>query len=453
MTIDATQAQLFVDDGIIESHALLHRTIHRPKKFGPVIRPDRPWEGSCIVLYGSVIRWEGKYMIWYQTFNKVEPPGNTLICYAESHDGVHWGKPNLGHVTYLGSSENNIVLVPPGRGLDSPSVILDEEGSSDRRFKMLYHGKSPEGGSGLFASYSGDGKRWTDPSMVAPGVGDRTNLMLDPGSDRPFVAFTRKSTMMKDHLRRVIYRSDSRDFEDWSEPELVLVPDLGDSHDLQFYGMCAFPYANMYLGFVQCLHTSTDINDVQLVSSRDGRCWSRTQPRDTFIGTGRSSDWETTWISFSSSPPIAIGERLWLYYEDRNASHGEAFPFPRGYIGLATMRLDGFASLDAGPSWGWVTTRELIWPGGNLIANINSKAAVGTTDRGQTTGKFEAELLSQDGRVLDGFGRTECRTFTGDSTAHVIEWDCNRSTDELTGKIIKIRFHILNSQLFSFRFS
>lgn len=449
--IDPRETHLFLDDSVIESYARVHRTIHQPQKLGPVLRPDRPWEGNCVVLYGSVIRRNGKFMMWYQTFNKVDPPENTYVCYAESEDGITWHKPNLGNISYRGSNDNNIVLEPMDRGIDSPSVILDENDTEDRRFKMLVYGRDPQGERGLFALFSRDGKHWGDASLVARNVGDRTNIMIDPAVSNPFVAFTRRHTMMRDHLRRVIYRTESNDFEEWSDPKLVLKPDLADSHDLQFYGMSGFKYAGMYIGFLQCLHTKDDLIDVQLVTSRDNRNWTRTAPRSTFMPTGRSTDWDTTWISFSSSPPIAHGERLWLYYEDRSASHGQVYPFPRGHIDLATLRLDGFASIDAGPCWGHLTTKLFEWPGGDLVVNVNAKAAAGITDRGQLAGSAAVEILSQNGSVVEGMDRESCEPFTGDSTEYKFIWNTGKTMRNLTGTRVKIRFHLLNSQLFAFR--
>ena len=38
-----------------------------------------------------------------------------VTCYAESPDGIHWVKPNLGLYEVMGSRENNVVLAgdPP----------------------------------------------------------------------------------------------------------------------------------------------------------------------------------------------------------------------------------------------------------------------------------------------------------------------------------------------------
>lgn len=53
--MDIRQAQLFVDDYAIESFVRVHRTVHQPQRFGPVLWPDRPWEGN-ILRIATVLR-------------------------------------------------------------------------------------------------------------------------------------------------------------------------------------------------------------------------------------------------------------------------------------------------------------------------------------------------------------------------------------------------------------
>ena len=35
---------------------------------------------------------------------------HNVICYAESKDGVHWSRPELGLIEFNGSKKNNIIL-------------------------------------------------------------------------------------------------------------------------------------------------------------------------------------------------------------------------------------------------------------------------------------------------------------------------------------------------------
>jgi len=70
----------------------------------PVIRPDRPWEGRCLCLYGTVLpRTGGAWRLYY---NEWKPPflgpdtsvvstSLSQIMVAESDDGLRWTKPEL----------------------------------------------------------------------------------------------------------------------------------------------------------------------------------------------------------------------------------------------------------------------------------------------------------------------------------------------------------------------
>ena len=48
----------------------------------------------------TIIRIDGKLRMWYIGVGDQDRNGN--ICYAESTDGIHWEKPDLGLRTYSG---------------------------------------------------------------------------------------------------------------------------------------------------------------------------------------------------------------------------------------------------------------------------------------------------------------------------------------------------------------
>ena len=66
-----------------------------------------------------------------------------FLCYAEFADGVNWTKPNLGLVSYKGSTENNIVYGRDfnGDGYSSGALFLDESADPSERYKLFYKGK------------------------------------------------------------------------------------------------------------------------------------------------------------------------------------------------------------------------------------------------------------------------------------------------------------------------
>lgn len=52
---DLTRSQLFLDDFWIEDHQRLTHQWHQADIFPePVLRPEEPWEGTNVTLYGSV---------------------------------------------------------------------------------------------------------------------------------------------------------------------------------------------------------------------------------------------------------------------------------------------------------------------------------------------------------------------------------------------------------------
>jgi hypothetical protein len=153
--------QLFIDDVLIDTMQGLRKTLHQPRDHAdnPVLLPDRPWEHRR-VCYGSVyyIQQEREFRCWYLALNIYDSrPGfrgyrpehhvplheSAFICYAESDDGIHWRKPNLGVHEYRGSRDNNIVLTHRGTHFDSTSVVYTPE-DRERPYKLMaFQGRWP----------------------------------------------------------------------------------------------------------------------------------------------------------------------------------------------------------------------------------------------------------------------------------------------------------------------
>jgi len=91
--------ELFLDDGIIERTYRLGRTVHPLAKWkgGPLIRPDRPWEAPMLAAYGTAMEdpESGLLRFWYISCARRPDRRRTLVCYAESEDGLNWHKPEL----------------------------------------------------------------------------------------------------------------------------------------------------------------------------------------------------------------------------------------------------------------------------------------------------------------------------------------------------------------------
>ncbi|NPV07060.1 MAG: hypothetical protein HPY83_03730 [Anaerolineae bacterium] len=457
--MDLARTQLFADDTLIEETYRLGRTVHQPEKYSqPVMVPDRPWEGLGLFLWGTAMRDSdgGRFRMWYQTLSPLsQPGGDRFVCYAESSDGVNWEKPSLGLVEFDGSRANNIV-VSPGRALDSPSVVYDpEDEDGGRRYKMIYRAAT-SGAVGLYAAFSADGVRWTSlEEPVAPGHGDRTNAMFTRDMNGRFVVLTRKPNMMADYNTRCVYRIESEDFVHWSPPELVMKPDLADGPNMQFYSMTGFVYGDQYLGVLERMHTVPDVLDEELTVSRDGRTWQRVDRAQTFLS--REKEWEGNWVHVASNPPIEHRGRLWWFYCGRHYRHGAPVPHRESRIGLATSRVDGFVSIEAGPEEGRLLTRPLLWPGGDL--EINADTRTSPVDYFRTyRGTVRVAVLDEARRTLDGYGLEESVPFVGDTESrdgrmdyHRPQWTSGRSLRELEGRRVRLAFYLRDARLYSFR--
>ncbi len=77
--------------------------------------------------------------------------------------------------------------------------------------------------------------------------------------------------------------------------------------------------------------------------------------------------------------------------------------------------------------------------------------APGVTINGRTTatGSITAEILDRKNRVVRGFTRKECMSFTGDSVNHVLSWQSERFPDK-PARDYKIRFWLRDAELFSY---
>lgn len=95
-----SRRQLFLDDFWFDTSQDIKLALHTPIPREVVLESDRPWEDQG-VTYSSVIYDDGRYQMWYRAGGRT--------CYAESVDGVHWTKPELGLYSFEGSKENNIL--------------------------------------------------------------------------------------------------------------------------------------------------------------------------------------------------------------------------------------------------------------------------------------------------------------------------------------------------------
>jgi hypothetical protein len=344
--------------------------------------------------------------------------------------------------------------------VDGVSVVDDPEDGAFPLKMIFYTGVDmPQGqeGRGLFAARSRDGIGWEvlDGGPLCTGFGDRMTAVGQRVEGR-FVAFSRYIDATQKYGIRTINRTESEDLLHWSKPELVLKPDVEDPPNTEFYGMTVFPYGSRYIGALERMHCVPDVVDTELVISIDTKAWARTQARSCFIPRGEKGSWESAWVNPAHSPPIRVGNHLYIYYSGRSGAHGVPYPLTQGALYLSLLRLDGFAALEADLREGWVLTPPIRWPGGDLAINADTQRSL-DSHPGLHHGQVRVELTDPEGAPLPGYERNACEPMVGhfyagqdEERTGIVRWG-ERTAAELEGKVVCVKFHLRYARLYAFR--
>jgi len=470
ITVDSRK-QLFLDDYLLASLTRVQRTVEQAQKFAgnPVLWPTENWEPPRAVIYGSVLRDEGKFKMWYHSGGGVG--------YAESDDGIRWNKPRL-ELTRLAGERSNVLFTRKS-DTSGPDALPhfqevfgvhrdDREPDPARRFKMgflsidwKYDG--PDGlpwrknqRRGLGLAGSPDGLHWKLINSWATSaiVDGATHWMFDPARGK-YVLYGRTLNVVPEVVMawqtnswfkqwfsgRAVGRIESADFLNWdyTKPNtapVVLTADLEDKPGTEIYSMKVFPYDGIYIGLVQVLHATPDdaTVDVQLAVSRDGLQFTRVGKRGTFLPLGPVGSWDRFNLSLANNEPIVAGDELRFYYSGRLYRHnpyaGADTGEEKGGIGFATLRRDRFVALEASFDGGEIMTKVVQLRGTTL--HLNAQAEFG---------EIIVELLDANNRPLG-----QSKPIQRDALDIPVEW-----TAPVAGlsEPVQLRIQVRNARLFA----
>ena len=441
--------QLFVDDFLVESTTLkrsFHLAKYHPKS--PVLRPDKPWESvrqsgghpapTAMVFSDGVFYdpHDRLFKMWYM--------GGYVAgtCYATSRDGITWEKPALDF-------KPGTNVVQEG-WRDSATVWLDLEAKDPkRRFKLFVVQGNPEGKGWVCNVHeSADGVHWGKPVVHTPPVGDRTTVFYNPFR-KVWVYSLRIGYTGMGRSRRYREHADAVAGARWKREEAVLWvgADRGDPprEDLkitpQLYNLDAVAYESLMLGLFSIWpgqpRDRAKPNYVALGFSRDGFHWHRPDHRP-FIGVSENyGDWNWGNVQSAGGGCLVVGDTLYFYVSARAGVKGSGASGVCS-TGLATLRRDGFASMDAADAEGSLTTRPVRFGGRHLFVN----AAV--------QGELRVEVLDADGRLLPPFSRENCEPFRADTTLGAVRWKGAGDLAAVAGKPVRFRFHLRKGRLYAF---
>lgn len=475
------QLQLFIDNESVESLHALRRTLHQPRDIdaNPVIVPEHPWEHRRIP-FGSVV-WipeEEQFKCWYLAMNIYDSrPGfrgyrkqhhvpiheAAFLCYAESQDGINWTKPELGLHEFRGSKRNNIVLVSPGTHFDSTSVMYlphDDQWPyrmmtfigrwpyDDELVKQKWGDPPPFGirRHGHYAFGSKDGIHWQELNSNQPvlRVSDRSMFWWDPHR-RIFAGAAKRSHEGK----RAQAYAFSRDMIHWTVTrDWIHVADGQDHPGDEAEAAYGFPYGSSWIGLAEMRRVRKQDSGVvdggtrinwELLTSRDGRHWSR-PIRELFFADSDRESWRYRVFKIFANRPIERNGQLLIYYGGKTGT----VPVETGYepfqaVCLATLRKDGFVSLTAGGTAGYVITKPFTAAGSDLLLNVN------VHDGGET----RVEVLDEDRKPIPGFDLNRSLPLRGQAVRQQVRWQHGAGWNQLSDRKVRLRIQLRNADLYA----
>ena len=126
-----------------------------------------------------------------------------------------------------------------------------------------------------------------------------------------------------------------------------------------------------------------------------------------------------------------------------NLTGKENMYLPSGNIRRYSMRTDGFVSMNAGYSGGEFTTKSFTFEGDQLELNYSTSAV----------GSVKVEIQDDRGNALPGFSLADCPDMFADLIDDKVAWKSGRGVSSLAGKPIRLRFALMDSDLYAFKFN
>jgi hypothetical protein len=514
--------ELFVDKHLIEELHGARLKLAEPKSAGLALDFKKPWEG--IHPYYMNIVQDGKKCMMYYRGVECEKLGEVGMkdgydrewtCYAESMDGIHWEKPELGLYEVMGTKKNNVVLAgePPFSSdfmafLDTKPGVPESErfkstsgmGSNMNCFRKKW---LPLERSGIHSFVSPDGIHWKkfrkerifdDGTRTFDGM----NQAFWSEHEQCYVLYYRQHTVRdtlelvttdkhREEYAKTVARTTSPDFVNWSGRHML---DWGGRHPTHLeciYCNGLRPYfraPHIYIGlatrFMQGRSAITeeqaaplaealvaagwqdprkwfgdatpqnwlrnDCNDTCMITSRGGDKVDRTFG-EAFVRPGLGCNNWTSRTNYTTLGVVQTGPAELSLYTLRN--YAQANP----WLERLTIRLDGFASVNAPYEGGELLTKPFQFSGKELVINYATGASgFVKVEIQEDNPAYEVADPEPPGRVTPGFTADDCGEIIGDEIERVVTWKGNPDVSKLAGKHVRLRFLMKDADLYSFRF-
>lgn len=447
----------------------------------PVLRrgPEGAPDHGHAVLYGTVIKDGGKFRMWYLGMFETEivkgqAPGMWRpMCYAESTDGVHWTKSELGLVDFNGSKKNNICLIEGEpfslTRVDDFLSVLHEPNDPDpaQRFKAAYiahvpYDQIPGGMSKVgtkerlicstICATSADGLKW---KVVGDRPANAGGERFEVSSLYRFGGFYYSTGQLilpwswradGSNAGRVMLAYRSPDFKTWSHAkafafarpgQLANPPIKGQQTHM---GAGLWNRSNVLVGLYGMWQDAAEppakgesFNkgvhvDLGLIVSNDGIHFREPVPGFKVIERGPEGAWDDTAL-LQGHAFVNEGDQTMIWYSHWDTSS----KMKTMEIGLATLRRDGFGYLSPMKDDNdaeFVTAPFTAGKSGKLLINVD-----GITPDASLT----VELLDARDSPIAGYSGADAATITTNGTQQEIVWPKHKATSVPTDQPIAIK--------------
>ncbi len=484
---------LFAFDDLSIPHSRnLQLEMHQPlwHPANPVVRRGKAGSPDAmgVQFYGSVIRENGKFRMWYVAFDdetsSKAPSARWRAAYAESADGVAWTKPDLGLVEFKGSKANNLVDMGGDWGFVNLKVIKDDvEPDPKRRYKMtthVYFRHNTRLGT-LLPFTSPDGFTWKPVKDVKPVKGElrKEDLLLPLVHLEPcgglyqrdgWYYLTAQNAMpgIQHYQGRVVRIYRSADFIEWKPTDHIgFVRDtqhqwLGEGRSREgaqnHEGIAVWDRQNVLLGVYGRWSGAEEWKDVTVdlgfVMSHDGLNFREPKHEWTFLDRGQDGAWDQGGL-LQGQGFENVGDETLIYYGAWDPRGTGGPPAPRGGVGIAVLPRDRFASLQVdesgkgpGDYQAPEITSEFVTTSIPLKKGTDPKVFLNADGLGPEAG-LTIEMLDHAERALSG----RVATIAKSGFRIPVEWDDPDKTtvpDRIRFRVVfsgpaktGIRFHAL----------
>jgi hypothetical protein len=472
-----SRRELFVDSTLVGKLKTASLHLHEPEAREIVFEHNTPWEGQ-FSLYHTIIQDGGRYLLYYRGWQ--EPTDPVVYCVAESRDGVHFERPQLGLCDWKGSTANNIILdCEPYTHTFAPFIDAKPGIPASERFKAFSRGMSEKDAQGkrkcwLCGFCSEDGIHWKKMEgepIISDGVFDSQNVGFWSEAEGQYVAYYRTfsrtegmeetntgPTTTATQLRR-IKRATSADFLNW-KPGVVMDYRQGKQQAPaeEFYINQTRPYFRAphiyvalparFMAHRQAI-TNEEAEAIGVYQTQRSACsdavFMTTRPGNTYYDRTfmealiKPRVGASHWSARCNYPVDGVvqtdTDEMSLYVDEHYAQ-------PGNQVRRYSLRLDGFVSVRAPHSGGELLTEPLVFTGEELELNYATSAA----------GSLRVEIRDPQSGPIPGYTLRESVDVFGNHVAGRAAWKQGCGVGALAGRPVQLRFVMRDADLYSLRF-